>query len=354
MKAAIYSAPGQVSCQEAAKPSPTNPDELVMRVVRACVCGSDLWWYRGVSPREANTSVGHEAIGIVDQVGSNVHSVQPGDFIIVPFAYSCGVCPVCKAGFEATCPNGGFFDAGEPGLGAQAEYMRVPKADGTVVVVPGGCERAQDFSDTMLADLLTLSDVMGTGYHAAATAEVKAGDTVAVVGDGAVGLCGVIAAQLRGASRIIALSGHPDRQALAREFGATDIVSERGQEAVDKVKELTDGWGTDAVLECVGSAQATTTALDIARNGAVVGRVGVPHDERVDPEAMFFRNLGLRGGPASVRTWDQQVLLNAVLQGKIHPGKVFTSEYDLDHIADAYTAMDQRATIKSLIRVSEV
>ncbi|AKV55011.1 alcohol dehydrogenase [Bifidobacterium actinocoloniiforme DSM 22766] len=354
MKAAIFQGTRQIECQEAVKPSPTNPDELVMRVVRACVCGSDLWWYRGTSPRPAGSSVGHEAIGVVDQVGSRVSSVRPGDFIIVPFAYSCGVCPVCKAGFEATCPNGGFFDAGEPGLGAQAEYMRVPLADGTVVMVPGGRERARGFSDQMLDNLLTLSDVMGTGYHAAAMAEVKPGDTVAVVGDGAVGLCGVIAAKLRGANRIIALSGHKERQDMAREFGADDIVSERGREAVDKVRELTDGWGADAVLECVGSRQSTATALAIARNGAVVGRVGVPHDEHVDAEETFYHNTGLRGGPASVRTWDQKVLLDAVLAGSINPGRVFTAEYDLDHVAQAYRDMDQRTTIKSLLRVSQV
>ncbi|RBP97736.1 IMP dehydrogenase [Bifidobacterium aemilianum] len=354
MKAAIFKQAGQVICEEVPKPTPSNPDELVMRVVRACVCGSDLWWYRGISPRKSNTSTGHEAIGVVDQVGQSVTSVKPGDFIIVPFAYSCGVCPVCKAGFEATCPRGGFFDSGERGLGAQAEFMRVPKADGTVVVIPGGIERARSFSDDMLADLLTLSDVMATGYHAAATAEVKAGDTVAVVGDGAVGLCGVISAKLRGASRIIALSRHEDRQALAREFGATDIVAERDQAAVDRVKELTDGWGVDAVLECVGSKQSTSTALNIARNGAVIGRVGVPHDEQVDPEAMFYRNLGLRGGPASVRTWDRQILLQAVLDGSINPGRVFTDTYDLDHIAEAYQAMDQRTSVKSLLKVSEV
>ncbi|WP_094722260.1 zinc-binding dehydrogenase [Bombiscardovia coagulans] len=354
LKAAIFKEQGHIAVEEVAKPKPTNPDELVMRVVRACVCGSDLWWYRGISPRTANTSVGHEAIGIVDQVGTNVHSVVPGDFIIVPFAFSCGTCPVCQAGFEATCPNGGFFDAGDPGLGAQAEYMRVPQADGTVVVVPGGLERAQTFSDEMLANLLTLSDVMATGYHAAATAEVKAGDTVAVVGDGAVGLCAIIAAQLRGAKRIIALSGHEDRQKMAVKFGATDIVASRGQEAVDEVKALTAGWGADAVLECVGSHESTATALSIARNGAIVGRVGVPHGEQVDAEETFFRNLGLRGGPASVRTWDRKILLDAVLDGSINPGQVFTAEYDLDHIAQAYDAMDQRRTIKSLIRVSDI
>lgn len=349
MKSAIYKGIKTMACEEHAKPTLIESDDAIIRVVRACVCGSDLWFFRDGC--EADTQTGHEAVGVVESVGGDVTIAKPGDFVIVPFPYSCGECPVCKAGFESSCPHGGYF--GGEGLGCQAQYLRVPHANGTLVVVPG---EAKSFTDEQLADLLALSDVMPTGYHAAASAEVKPGDTVVVFGDGAVGLCGVLSAKIRGARRIIAMSRHADRQALAREFGATDIVEERGDEAVARVMEMTDGYGADAVLECVGSALSNDTAMKVARCGAVVGRVGLPHGVEADIPGLFYRNVGLRGGPAPVRHYDTAVdhLLDLVLNGEIHPGRVFTAEFTLDDIQAAYDAMDQRKTIKSLLRVSEV
>lgn len=348
MKAAIYKGIKQMACEERPKPTIIDDGDAIIRVVRACVCGSDLWFYR--DGREADTQTGHEAIGVVESVGDDVTIAKPGDFVIVPFPYSCGKCPVCKAGFESSCPHGGYFGSGD-GMGCQAEYLRVPEADGTLVVVPAD---AEDLSDEMLASLLTLSDVMSTGYHAAASAEVKPGDTAVVFGDGAVGLCAVLSAKLMGASRIISMSRHADRQGIARKFGATDFVEERGDEAVAKVLEMIDGYGADAVLECVGSALSNDTAMKVARAGAVVGRVGLPHDVEVDIPSLFYRNVGLRGGPAPVRTYDMQRLLKEVLDGTINPGIVYTSEYTLDDIQEAYAAMDERRTVKSLLRISEV
>ena len=348
MKAAIYKGIKQMACEERPKPTIIDDGDAIIRVVRACVCGSDLWFYR--DGREADTQTGHEAIGVVESVGDDVTIAKPGDFVIVPFPYSCGKCPVCKAGFESSCPHGGYFGSGD-GMGCQAEYLRVPEADGTLVVVPAD---AEDLSDEMLASLLTLSDVMSTGYHAAASAEVKPGDTAVVFGDGAVGLCAVLSAKLMGASRIISMSRHADRQGIARKFGATDFVEDRGDEAVAKVLEMTDGYGADAVLECVGSALSNDTAMKVARAGAVVGRVGLPHDVEVDIPSLFYRNVGLRGGPAPVRTYDMQRLLKEVLDGTINPGIVYTSEYTLDDIQEAYAAMDERRTVKSLLRISEV
>ena len=348
MKAAIYKGIKQMACEERPKPTIIDDGDAIIRVVRACVCGSDLWFYR--DGREADTQTGHEAIGVVESVGDDVTIAKPGDFVIVPFPYSCGKCPVCKAGFESSCPHGGYFGSGD-GMGCQAEYLRVPEADGTLVVVPAD---AEDLSDEMLASLLTLSDVMSTGYHAAASAEVKPGDTAVVFGDGAVGLCAVLSAKLMGARRIISMSRHADRRGSARKFGATDFGEERGDEAVAKVLEMTDGYGADAVLECVGSALSNDTAMKVARAGAVVGRVGLPHDVEVDIPGLFYRNVGLRGGPAPVRTYDMQRLLKEVLDGTINPGIVYTSEYTLDDIQEAYAAMDERRTVKSLLRISEV
>lgn len=349
MKAAIFKGAGAMACEERPAPTIQNPGDAIIRVVRACVCGSDLWWYRD-GGKPAGTQAGHEAIGVVERVGGDVTVAKEGDFVIVPFPFSCGECPVCRAGFESSCPHGGYF-GDDDGMGCQAEYLRVPHANGTLVVVPGD---ASTFSDELLASLLTLSDVMSTGYHAAASAEVKPGDTAVVFGDGAVGLCGVLSARLRGAERIIAMSRHADRQAIAREFGATDIVAERGDEAVARVMEMTGGYGADAVLECVGSAQSNDTAMKVARAGAIVGRVGLPHGVEVDVPGLFYRNVGLRGGPAPVRTYDLERLVGEVMDGTIDPGRVFTSEYTLDDIQEAYAAMDERRTVKSLLRVSEV
>ena len=292
--------------------------------------------------------VGHEAIGIVDSVGENVKNVKPGDFVIVPFTHGCGHCVACKNGFDSNCLNSNF--ASGITTGYQAEYLRTENASWALVKIPG---QPEDYSDAQLNDLLTLADVMATGYHAAASAEVKDGETVAVIGDGAVGLCGVIGAKLRGAKRIILLSHHDDRAKLGREFGATDIVSSKGDQAVKDVLALTEeNAGVDAVLECVGATSAIEQAGQIARPGAVIGRVGVPETE---PKAnqLFGNNIGLRGGTAPVTTYDRQVLLDAVLNGKIHPGKVFTKRFKLDEIKQAYEAMDKRQAIKSLVIVSE-
>ena len=348
MRAAIFRGKGQIVVEERPKPQTVEPTDAVVRVVLACVCGSDLWFYRGISELSHGT-VGHEFIGVVDQIGSDVADLQTGDFVISPFAFSDGTCPHCQAGFHTACIHGGFFGQGGTDDGGQAEYLRVPQADGTLVSVPG-----TDFSDDLLASLLALTDVMATGYHAAVSAGVEQGATVAVIGDGAVGLCGVLAARMLGAARIILLaSTHEDRHLLAREWGATDIIDVRGDEAVKALHQLTKDVGADAVLECVGTPESTDTAFAIARPGAIVGRVGVPHDAPIDTERTFYRNVGMRGGPAPARAY-QPELLSAVLDGRINPGKVFDYTTDLDHIADAYAAMDERRAIKAMIKVSEI
>jgi alcohol dehydrogenase len=348
MKAAQFKGTWQISVEEVPKPTIDEPTDAVVRVVMACVCGSDLWWYRGISDH-AHGSIGHELIGVVDEVGAEVTDVRVGDFVIVPFAYSDGTCRVCRAGFHTACPHGGFFGQGHDGDGGQAEYVRVPHADGTLVTVP-----SDGVTDEVLPSLLALTDVMPTGYHAAVMAGVRPGDTVAVVGDGAVGLCAVLSAQMLGAGRIILLgSTHEDRHRLAREWGATDVISARGDDAVQAVLDLTGGWGADAVLECVGTDESTRTAFAVARAGATVGRVGVPHDATVDATGTFYRSVGMRGGPAPARLY-QPELMKAVLDGSIEPGKVFDLTTDLDGIAEAYAAMDQRRAIKALVKVSGI
>lgn len=348
MKAAIFKGKGKIEIEEKPKPKIDNSTDAIVRVVRSCVCGSDLWYFRGIAEHKEGP-IGHEFIGVVEEVGSEVKNIKKGDFVITPFSFSDGTCPHCKAGFQTACSHGGFFGGGDEGQGGQAEFVRVPQAEGTLAKVNGS-----NFSDEVLASLLTLSDVMGTGYHAAVSSEVKEGDTVAVVGDGAVGLCGVLSAKLLGAKKIIMLgSTHKTRQNLAREWGATDIIEKRGKEAVQKVMNITDNIGADAVLECVGTKGANDTAFAIARPGAIVGRVGLPHEVQIDPLGTFFRNIGMRGGPAPTRAYIPK-LLDAVLEGKINPGKVFDLETDLDHIQEAYAAMDERRAIKSLIKVSEL
>lgn len=346
MKVATFIESGKMTVTEAPVPEIQKDTDAIIKIVRACVCGSDLWWFRGISKREQNSYTGHEAIGIVETVGNAVTSVKSGDFVIVPFTHGCGKCAACRAGFDGNCTNM------EPGgnAGYQGEYLRFTNADWALIKIPG---QPSDYSDDVLNSLLTLADVMATGYHAAKTSEVKAGDTVVVMGDGAVGLCGVIGAKLLGATRIIAMSRHADRQALAKEFGATDIVAERGDEAVEKVMALTNGAGVDAVLECVGTEQSVETAVNVCRPGAVIGRVGVPQKAEMNTNALFWKNIGLRGGVASVTTYDKELLLDAVLTEKINPGKVFTKRFNLDDIQAAYEAMDKREAIKSLVIVSE-
>jgi len=347
MKAAVFAKAGQMNVEDIAKPTIQKPDDVIIHVVRACVCGSDLWAYRGLDDKAANSeNSGHEAIGIVEEVGSDITTVKPGDFVIAPFTHGCGHCPACLAGFDGVCQShSDNFSEGD-----QAEYIRFQHGQWALVKIPG---QPSDYSEGMLKSLLTLADVMATGYHAARVANVKAGDTVVVLGDGAVGQCGIIAAKLLGAKRIISTSRHADRQALAQEFGATDNVSVRGDEAVKAIRDLTNGAGADAVLECVGTALSTETAMQVGRPGAVIGRVGLPHTAEMDVTARFYQNLILAGGPASVTTYNKESLLKAVLDGKINPGKVFTQSFPLDRIDEAYQAMVDRKAIKSFVVVSD-
>lgn len=347
MKAAIFQGPWEIEVGERPDPTIKEPTDAVVRVVLACVCGSDLWYYRGETDFPVGSPIGHEFIGIVEHVGNEVRHVAKGDFVVSPFAYSDGTCPNCQVGITTACVHGGFFPAGN-GDGGQGEFVRVPLADGTLVKVP-----AANYSDEIMKSLLTLSDVMGTGHHAAVSAEVQKGDTVAVVGDGAVGLCAVLAAKRLGATRILALSRNPARQQLAREFGATDIVEERGEAAVEAVKYLTGGIGVDATLECVGTNEAMQTALAIARPGSMVGYVGVPHGVEMPVPTLFYRNIGAHGGPAPARAYLPELMAD-VLAGRINPGRVLDFETDLEGVADAYAAMDQRRAIKSLLRVSHI
>jgi|SRR5215207_258239 len=342
MRAAVFQKPGMIEVADRPDPTIVEPTDAVVRVALACVCGSDLWYYRGESEFEPGP-IGHEFVGVVKDVGAEVDGVAKGDFVIAPFAFSDGTCPHCRHGITSACIAGGFFPAN--GDGGQGEAVRVPLADGTLVRVPGS-----GHSDEMMRSLVTLSDVMATGHHAALCARAKPGDTVAVVGDGAVGLCGVLAAKRLGAERIIALSRNPARQELAREFGATDILEQRGDEATEAVMSLTDGIGVDATLECVGTGQAMNTALSIARPGSMVGYVGVPHGVELPMGEMFLRNKGLLGGSAPVRAYIPE-LLDDVLDSRINPGRVLDFETDLEGIAEAYAAMDERRAIKSLVRV---
>jgi threonine dehydrogenase-like Zn-dependent dehydrogenase len=343
MRAAIYNGPASITVGDRPDPVISAPTDVVVRVVMGCVCGSDLWYWRGASPHDLGP-IGHEFIGVVEEVGSEVSGLSAGDLVIAPFTYSDGSCPHCVAGVTSQCMHGGGF--GNHGIdGGQGEKVRVPLAASTLVRVPGS-----GHSDATMCSFLALSDVMSTGYHAAVCAGVREGGTVAVVGDGAVGLCAVIASKRLGAERIVALSRNPSRQALAREFGATDILAERGDAAVDAVKEMTRGIGVDAALECVGTGQSLETAMSIARPGSVVGVVGAPHEmEFPIMDRVVYRNIGLKGGVAPARVYIPE-LLDDVLSGRINPGRVFDFETDLDHIADAYRAMDDRRAIKSLIR----
>ena len=343
MKAAIYSGPHRIDVGDRPDPVIAAPTDAIVRVVMGCVCGSDLWYYRGDSPHELGP-IGHEFIGVVEDLGADVHGLAKGDLVVAPFTYSDGTCPNCLAGVTSQCVNGGSF--GNRGIdGGQGEVVRVPLAGSTLVKVPGSGHSAET-----MRSLLALSDVMCTGHHAAVSAGVKPGNVVAVVGDGAVGLCAVIAAKRLGAARIIALSRNPARQALAREFGATDILAERGDAATAAVMEMTGGIGVDAALECVGTNQSMATAFAIARPGSIVGAIGAPHGVVVPIETVIFRNVGLRGGVSPARVYIPE-LMDDVLAGRINPGRVFDFETDLDHVAEGYAAMDERRAIKSLVRV---
>ena len=320
-----------------------DPTDAVIRITRACICGSDLWPYNG-GPNVEGQRMGHEAIGVVEDVGRDVRTVKRGDVVIMPFANSDGNCMFCEEGLQTACVHVGFFGNGGPLDGAQAEALRIPFADGTLYPLNVGEE------DALMPALLTLSDVMGTGHHAAVTARVRRGGTVAVVGDGAVGLCGVIAAKRLGAEQIIIMGRHEQRIALAKEFGATDVVSERGEEGMQRVRDLTRGFGVQSVLECVGTEQAMDTSMGIVRAGGAVGRVGVPHYEAIKgAQQMFYRNVIVAGGPAPTRAYIDE-LLPDVMEGRIEPGRVFDRTVDLDGVPDGYRAMNEREALKVLIR----
>ena len=319
-----------------------EPTDALVRVTWACICGSDLWPYNSMPPSETGNRMGHEFIGLVEAVGSAVRTVKKGDLVVAPFAWSDGTCEFCQRGLQTSCLHGGWW-GGTTLDGGQGEAVRIPQADGTLVVLPVGPDH------TLMPSLLTLSDVMGTGHHAALAAQVKPGNAVAVVGDGAVGLCGVIAARRLGAEQIIMLGRHAARIALARAFGATDIVSERGDAAVERVRELTGGLGAHSVLECVGHAEAMRTALSITRAGGAVGRVGVPQENTIpNSQPAFFSNITIAGGPAPVRAYIEQ-LMPDVLEGRIQPGRVFDRVTTIDGVPDGYRAMNDRQAVKVMI-----
>ena len=342
MRATVMYAAGDVRVESVPDAELVEPTDALVRITDACICGSDLWPYKSMERGDVGRRMGHEAIGVVEAVGSDVRKVKEGDLVVMPFAFSDGTCVFCREGLHTSCVHGGFFGTTEVD-GAQAEAVRVPQADGTLVKLPV----SED--DALMPSLLTLSDVMGTGHHAAVTARVSRGKTVAVVGDGAVGLCGVVAARRLGAEQIIIMGRHPDRVALAREFGATDVVSERGEEAVERVRELTDGFGVHSVLECVGLEQSELTAIEIARPGGAVGRVGVPQEETMPAsQPAFYNNISVGGGPAPVRAYIDE-LLPDILDGRIEPGRVFDRIASLDEVPDGYRAMDEREAIKVMV-----
>ncbi|HKT31310.1 MAG TPA: zinc-dependent alcohol dehydrogenase family protein [Gammaproteobacteria bacterium] len=335
---------GDVRIENVADATIKHSTDALVRVTRACICGSDLWPYKLKEPDGKGQQMGHEAIGVVEAVGKDVRNIKVGDVVVMPFAYSDGTCDFCHEGLQTACVHGGFFGTGGEVGGAQAEALRIPQADGTLFTLPVGED------DALMPSLLTLSDVMGTGHHAAVVARVGRGKKAAVIGDGAVGLCGVIAAKRLGAEQIIILGRHPDRVALAKQFGATDVVSERGDEAIERMRELTSGFGVHSVLECVGTGEAMQTAMGIVRAGGAIGRVGVPHYDVV-PQAqpMFYRNIIVGGGPAPVRAYLKE-LLPDVLEGRIEPGRVFDRMIGLDGVPDGYRAMDDREAIKVMIK----
>ncbi|MBC9224964.1 zinc-binding dehydrogenase [Aeromicrobium sp. 636] len=338
MRATVLHSPGDIRLDTVPDPVIEADTDAIVRVVASCVCGSDLWPYRGLNkPQTEPHQIGHEQVGIVESVGTDVSGIAVGDFVIAPFMYSDNTCVHCRNGVQTSCVNGGGY------VGCQAELVRVPQADGTLVTVPG------DVDDALLPHLLALTDVFPTGHHAAFGAGVTAGSTVAVVGDGAVGLSAVLAAKRLGAATVVAMSRHEDRQQLARRFGADHIVETRGKEGAAEVREILDGIGADAVLECVGTGESMKQAFLSLRPGGTVGYVGVPHGVELNVPAMFGRNQALAGGVAPVRRYLDE-LLPEVLSGALTPGDVFDLTVPLDQVADAYRAMDERTAIKALLK----
>lgn len=338
MLATVLYGPRDVRYEQVEDPKILKPTDAIIKLSATCICGSDLWPYRGLQPMPGPAFMGHEYCGVVVEVGSEVKTVRPGQFVVGSFCLSDNTCPHCQSGFQSSCEQREFMS------GAQAPYARVPLADGTLVATAGMP------ADDLIPGLLAASDVLGTGWYAADAARVQPGSTVVVVGDGAVGLMGLLAAKQMGAARIIAMSRHKSRQALALEYGATDIVTERGEAGAAQIRALTRGIGADAVLECVGTQESMWQAIQSARPGAMIGYVGVPHGVELDGQALFFSQTGMLGGPAPVRRFLPH-LLDLVLSRTVNPGKVFDLELPLADVAEGYRAMDERRAIKTLLRV---
>lgn len=339
MRGVLMHAPGDFRVEEREHPKILEPTDAVLKVTATCVCGSDLWPYRGAESFEGPSPIGHEYVGVVEEVGAAVTGIKPGDFVVGAFSTSDNTCENCRAGYQSACVHREWMNE----MGAQSQYLRVPLADGTLVATPGMPD------EDLIPSLLTASDVLGTGWFAAVAAEAGPGRTVAVVGDGAVGLMGVLAAKQLGAERIIAMSRHEDRQKLALEFGATDIVTERGDPGVAKIKELTGGYGAHSVIEAVGTQESMLQAIRSTRPGGHVGYVGVSHDVTLDGQELFFSHAHLHGGPAPARRFLPQ-LIDLIWKRQINPGKVFDLELPLEQAAEAYKAMDERRAIKVLLR----
>ncbi|MCU1692863.1 MAG: dehydrogenase [Frankiales bacterium] len=347
MRATVLAGPGHVRVDDVPDPRVERPSDVVVRVVASCICGSDLWPYRGARDTPEPVRIGHEFLGVVEDVGSAVRTLSAGDLVIAPFVISDGACVHCRNGVTTSCLHGGNWGslARENGSAdaGQGERVRVPLADATLVPVP------RDVDEALVPDLLTLSDVMATGHHAAVSAMVGPGSTVVVVGDGAVGLCAVLAAVRLGAERVVTMSRHATRQSVARGFGATDVVEQRGDDGVAAVRDLLGGTGADAVLECVGTAESMTQAIGCTRPGGTVGYVGAPYGAELPIRRLFGDNVGVRGGVAPVRTYLPE-LLGDVLSGALRPGAVFDAELPLEQVAQGYAAMDDRSAIKVLLR----
>lgn len=339
MRAAVLHAPGDVRVEQRPDPTIEQPTDAVIRLAATCVCGSDLWPYRGIEAVDGPTPMGHEYVGVVEEVGSAVTTLRPGQFVVGSFFASDNTCEICRAGYQSRCVHAELMGA----IGTQAEYARVPLADGTLVATP------DTPSDDLVPGLLAASDVLGTGWFAAVAAEAGPGKTVAVVGDGAVGLLGVLAARQLGAERIVVFSRHADRQALAREFGATDVVTTRGDEGVAELEELTGGLGAHSVIEAVGTQESMMQAIRATRPGGHVGYVGVAHDVALPGDELFFSGVHLHGGPAPVRRFLPE-LIELITTRAIDPGRVFDLELPLEQAAEGYRAMDERRAIKTLLR----
>ncbi len=338
MFATVLHGPGDVRYEQVEDPKILKPTDAIIKLSATCICGSDLWPYRGLSPREGPAHMGHEYCGVVVEVGQEVRAIRPGQFVVGSFCLSDNTCPHCQFGFQSSCRQREFM------TGAQAPYARVPLADGTLVAT------AEMPDAEMIRHMLAASDVLGTGWYGAVAANVREGGTVVVVGDGAVGLMGVMAASQLGAGRIIAMSRHETRSALAREFGATDIVEERGEDGVARVMDMTDGVGAESVIEAVGMAQSMQQAMGVCRPGGAIGYVGVPHGVSFDGQQLFFKQQRMLGGPAPVRRFLPD-LMDRVLRGRIEPGKVFDLTLPIAEVAEGYKAMDERRAIKTMLRV---